>query len=45
MVDVHTHIIPGIDDGARSVEETFGLIKEAKQARFFRYYSNSTLYN
>ena len=45
MVDVHTHIIPSVDDGARNVEETFNLIKEAKNARFYRHYSNSTLYN
>lgn len=30
MIDIHTHIIPKIDDGARSVEETFALIKEAE---------------
>lgn len=32
MIDIHTHIIPKIDDGARSVEETFALIKEAETA-------------
>lgn len=45
MVDVHTHIIPSVDDGARNVEETFNLIKEAKEARLYRYYFNSTLYD
>ncbi len=34
MIDFHTHIIPNIDDGARNIEETFKLIKEAKQAGF-----------
>lgn len=34
MIDFHTHIIPNIDDGSRSVEETFNLIKEAKEAGF-----------
>ena len=34
MVDVHTHIIPNIDDGSRSVEETFNLIQEAEEAGF-----------
>ena len=34
MIDFHTHIIPNIDDGSRSVEETFNLIKEAKSAGF-----------
>ena len=34
MIDFHTHIIPNIDDGARNIEETFKLIKEAKEAGF-----------
>lgn len=34
MVDFHTHILPNIDDGSRSIEETFNLIEEAKKAGF-----------
>lgn len=34
MIDFHTHILPNIDDGARSIEETFNLIKEAKNVGF-----------
>lgn len=34
MIDFHTHILPNIDDGSKSVEETFNLIKEAKSAGF-----------
>lgn len=34
MIDFHTHIIPNIDDGSRSIEETFDLIQEAKEAGF-----------
>lgn len=34
MIDIHTHILPNIDDGARSIEEAFNLIKEAKKAGF-----------
>ena len=34
MVDLHSHIIPGIDDGSKSVEETFNMIEEAKEAGF-----------
>ena len=34
MVDLHSHIIPNIDDGSKSVEETFSLIKEAKDVGF-----------
>ena len=34
MIDVHNHILPGIDDGARSIEQTILMAKEAKQAGF-----------
>ena len=34
MIDIHTHIIPNIDNGARSIEETINLIKESKEAGF-----------
>lgn len=34
MIDIHSHIIPNIDDGARSVEETFNILKEAQEAGF-----------
>lgn len=41
MIDIHTHIIPGIDDGSKSVEETFNLLKEAKEAGFDEIISTS----
>ena len=34
MIDIHSHILPNIDDGSRSIEETFNLIKEAKNVGF-----------
>ena len=34
MIDFHSHILPNIDDGSTSVEETFNLIQEAKEAGF-----------
>ena len=34
MIDFHSHIIPEIDDGSRSIEETMLLIKQAKEAGF-----------
>lgn len=34
MIDFHSHILPNIDDGSRSIDETFNLIKEAKEAGF-----------
>lgn len=34
MIDIHSHILPNIDDGSRSIDETFKLIKEAQNAGF-----------
>ena len=34
MIDFHSHIIPNIDDGSRSVEETFNLLQEAQEVGF-----------
>ncbi len=34
MIDMHTHILPEIDDGARSMEQTILMLKEAKKAGF-----------
>lgn len=34
MIDFHTHILPGIDDGAQTEEQALAIIKQAKQAGF-----------
>lgn len=34
MIDFHAHILPNIDDGSASMEESINLIKEAEQAGF-----------
>lgn len=34
MIDFHSHILPNIDDGSTSMEESVKLIKEATQAGF-----------
>lgn len=34
MIDIHTHILPSIDDGSRDVAETFDMINEAYDAGF-----------
>ena len=34
MIDFHTHILPNVDDGSKSVEETFSLLKEAEAVGF-----------
>lgn len=34
MIDFHAHILPNLDDGSKSIEETFALIEEAKKVGF-----------
>ena len=34
MIDIHTHLIPGVDDGSKSIEDTMEIFKEAKKAGF-----------
>ena len=34
MIDFHSHILPNIDDGSASIEETINLIKEASKVGF-----------
>lgn len=34
MIDMHSHVLPNIDDGAKSIDETFHLIEEAKNVGF-----------
>jgi len=34
MIDIHSHILPGIDDGSRSIDETMEMLKEAEKAGF-----------
>ncbi len=32
MIDIHTHILNGVDDGSKSMEETIAILKEAVKA-------------
>jgi protein-tyrosine phosphatase len=41
MIDMHSHILPGIDDGAREITETLSLLKEAEEAGFTTIVSTS----
>lgn len=41
MIDFHSHIIPGVDDGSKSIEETINLLIEAKNAGFASIVSTS----
>ncbi len=31
MIDIHSHILPGIDDGSRTIEESVELLKQAEK--------------
>lgn len=31
MIDIHTHILPNLDDGSRSIEETINILKKAEE--------------
>ena len=31
MIDIHSHLIPGVDDGSQSPEESFSLLKQAER--------------
>ena len=41
FVDIHSHILPGIDDGAKNVEESILIIKN-EGTWFFQNYWNTT---
>ncbi len=34
MIDIHSHLIPGVDDGSRNIETTIEAMREATQAGF-----------
>lgn len=44
MIDMHSHILPNIDDGAKSIEETCELLTEAREGRFYGNSIHFTLY-
>ena len=34
MIDLHCHILPGVDDGSRNMDDTIALLKKAIDAGF-----------
>lgn len=41
MIDFHSHILPKIDDGSKSIEQSIEIINEAKEAGFTKIISTS----
>ena len=31
MIDIHSHLVPGVDDGSQSIEESLALLKQAEE--------------
>lgn len=44
MIDMHSHILPDIDDGSRNIEESIDMLKEAYQAGFTAVVATSHYY-
>jgi len=34
MIDIHSHILPGLDDGSKNMEETLGIVRQLYEAGF-----------
>ena len=34
MIDLHSHILPGLDDGSKNLEETLGMVRQLHEAGF-----------
>jgi len=34
MIDIHCHILPGLDDGSNNIEETLGIVRQLQEAGF-----------
>ena len=41
MIDFHSHILPGIDDGSRNLEQSIAMVNEAKKVGFTKIISTS----
>ena len=41
MIDVHSHILPSVDDGAKDIAETFKILEEACDAGFSDIFATS----
>ena len=37
IIDIHSHILFGVDDGAKNIEESITLLRQAGKTRNYRY--------
>ena len=44
FVDIHSHILPGIDDGAKDIEDSLELISKMKEMGFSKIYGTPHIY-
>lgn len=44
MIDIHSHILPGFDDGARDIEESLAMLRESKHQGVNKIVSTSHCY-
>ena len=44
FVDIHSHVLPGIDDGAKNIEESLTLISEMKKMGFSKIIGTPHIY-
>lgn len=42
MIDLHCHILPGLDDGAQSMEEALEMARDGCSGRYDRHRGHST---
>lgn len=43
-VDIHSHLLPGIDDGAKTIEDSLRYIKALQQLGFFKFYTTPHIF-
>lgn len=44
FIDIHSHVLPGVDDGAKNIKESFYLISEMKKLGFKKIISTPHIY-
>lgn len=42
LIDIHCHILPGVDDGSKSMEESLAMLRIAQQNAIRTYHCHTT---